>query len=228
MTLQTPDALPGWTMSERRDIAALWSDMLNVSSASLVSYPSGSLVFSQGDFVHHAHLLRSGLVKLSCMLPEGTETIVTLAAAGQFIGHVSSDQNRYQPATATAVLETALYRIDVTQLEQLLGTNSKAAGLFVRGYELDQAEAFRAILELKKLTTPQRFARLLLWLAEIQSVATTRLPLKIPIPLKDREMAEVLGVSSENFSRLLHRMIHSKDILRINRRIVIISPDLCK
>jgi CRP/FNR family transcriptional regulator len=218
--------VPVWTMSDRRDILALWSELLNVGSESATFYAPGSVIFHQGDVTSHAFLLRSGLAKLTYTLPEGTETIVALAASGQLVGCSTASHDRYYRASAIAVIETAAYQVNAGRLEQLLETNAKAAKLVVRSLELDLSEAFAAVVEMKTLTTQQRFRRLLLRLAELQNIATTQRSMYVPMPLKDREIAEVLGITRENFSRLLHKMISSRAIRRAGRHAVMLSKPL--
>lgn len=210
--------LPTWTMYRRRNSLSLWTELLQLAPESATSCAAGSYLFHEGDLGSHILLLKNGLIKLTCTLPDGAEAIVALVATGQFIDYAFTDHQRRRFASATAVVKSDVYYIDARRLEKLLATDGRVAQLVVRGIESDLAEALRVILEMKTLTTQQRFGRFLHWLAEVQNVGPIQLPLNVPVPLKDREIAQVLGISKENFSRLLHKMTSAGQIRRWARR----------
>ncbi|MEL6598903.1 MAG: Crp/Fnr family transcriptional regulator [Pseudomonadota bacterium] len=72
--------------------------------ATVLTYPKGQVLFTQGDDSERMFLVLSGTVKISILSEAGKEVIIHLAQPGEALGEISIIDD--QPRTATATMRT--------------------------------------------------------------------------------------------------------------------------
>jgi CRP-like cAMP-binding protein len=81
-----------------------------------------------------------------------------------------------------------------------------------------------ALVEAKTLNTLERFTLLVQQLAAVLEVPRTQRPLRLPLPLSDGEMASLLGVTKEYFSRRKRHWESEGHFHWEGRTLVILNP----
>ncbi len=209
-----------WTMEDRKRVLAAWEDLLQ--STVPRTHKQGFTLFCQGDSVSEVLLLKQGLVKLNHTLPCGRETLIGIRLPGQFVEWAPHCSGAHA-VTATAVTELRVYHIRADHFHREVSRHSSALQLLSEVMRLDLYEALAALIEFKTLPTSDRLILLFSRMAEAQGIPKVGGPVRIHLPLKDHELAALLGISKENFSRMRRKLEKQRRIARVDQHVVIIS-----
>jgi len=208
-----------WTMGDRKRVLAAWEDLLRPTAPR--THKQGSTLFWQGDSKSEVLLLKQGLVKLNHTLPSGLETLVQIRLPGQFIEWAPHCPGT-PTVTATAVTKVEVYHISADSFHRKVSGHCSALHLLSEVMRLDLYEALAELIELKTLPTSERMILLLLRVAEAEGISTAGGPVRVHLPLKDHELAALLGISKENFSRMRRKLERQHRIIRVDQHVVII------
>ena len=82
--------------------------------------PNKHTIFSQGDAAEAVFYIQSGKVKLTVVSQQGKEAVVAILEGGAFFGESCLAGHTVRTATATAVEDSSLMRIDKDAMMQVL------------------------------------------------------------------------------------------------------------
>lgn len=171
-------------------------------SWTLAELTGGDIVYREGCFADRLFAVRSGLVKVVAHMPNGRVRILGLHGPGAILGLVTP------ASTCTTYLHTAMAVTEVqaewapaVQLRRLRRDCAEEYLQLVERHCEELKNAERWITEFSGDTTTCRIARVIKYLAELQSRPD---PHTVEL-LTCQEMAEVIGVSTESASRVLAR-----------------------
>jgi CRP/FNR family transcriptional regulator, cyclic AMP receptor protein len=82
--------------------------------------PKKHAIFSQGDAADAVFYLQSGKVKLTVVSKQGKEAVVAVLERGSFFGESCLAGQTVRPATATALEDSSLVRIDKDAMLRVL------------------------------------------------------------------------------------------------------------
>jgi len=178
-------------------------------------------MFLQGSRPHHAFMLTHGLVKLVGTLPSGRQTIVGLRFPGQWLDASAHLLRTSHPVSAIALVDCGICKIDADRFLAILGSNARAAGLFIENEAVDLHNVGVTLMEFKVLNAEQRLERLLTTLAfalgkESADGKTRRLRL----PLSDSDIAELIGISAQHLSTLKVSLHRTRRVQWIDKKLV--------
>ena len=74
-------------------------------------YKRSEIIFVEEDTGNYMYVIKEGRVKVSRILPNGKETILTFHQAGEYFGEMSLIDGETAPATVTAVVATTIFFI---------------------------------------------------------------------------------------------------------------------
>lgn len=159
-----------------------------------LTYPAGSIIYSAGEPATALFTLRSGLVKMTQYLPDGTQRIVRLMRKTDLLGLEAMVEGDY-PHTATALQTTEVCRLPVDYVRQLSQTNTQLYQEMMGRWNKALSSADRWITEFSTGSARHRVVRLLLWLAGDGDESCD---------LFSREdLGAVLGLTTETASRTM-------------------------
>jgi len=176
------------------------------------NYAKGSIVFYEGDESEYLHILMKGSVKLYKTSPKGTQIQINRFTAPGFIGEFVCFENEAFPATCEFVSEGMIGLLPVEKLyeylnqpefsleliKSLTGKVSLLSAL-VHKETILSSEAKVADLMLKKVTIFNR--------------------------LKNNEIASILNLTPETFSRILTKL-KKEGIVKIeNHKLIILNQE---
>src|SRR5277367_267030 len=87
---------------------------------SLREYQDGEKLFSQADPATAVFYIRKGKVKISVVSTQGKEAVIALLGAGDFFGEGCLAGQPLRMASATAVAESSVLRIEKERMIRLL------------------------------------------------------------------------------------------------------------
>lgn len=161
-------------------------------------FPAGGSIYSAGDPGETLFTIRSGLVKLTRFLPDGSQRIVRLLRRTDVMGLETLIGNDYEH-TAITLQDTELCRLPVEAVRRLSRGNNQLYNELMARWHRALSDADRWIADFSTGTARARVARLLLWLAELEEGNTCQL-------FGREDLGAVLGLTTETASRTMAEM----------------------
>ncbi len=166
-------------------------------------YQRNQIVFLQGDRAATLFYIQRGKVKVSVLSKKGKEATLALLGPGDFLGEacIASDQ-RFRTATATAIADCSLLRIERDEMIRLLHEQRAISELFV-SYLLSRNRRIQEdLIDQLFNSSEKRLARALLLLARFGKEQRS----KTVIPkISQQALAEMIGTTRPRVSFFLNR-----------------------
>jgi CRP/FNR family cyclic AMP-dependent transcriptional regulator len=158
------------------------------------TFKRGEVLFHEEDLGNALFIIQSGQVKIVCLAPDGEDRILNVVGPGQYLGELSLVDGAPRSATAVALERVevlALYREDFLALFKRHPATALAvmSGLVAMVRRLSDE-----VRDLTALDVAGRLAKKLLELAN-QHGQVTPAGLRITVPLKQQELAEMIGAT---------------------------------
>lgn len=93
-------------------------------------YPTGKIIFSQGDAADSVHYIVRGKIKITVMSEQGKEAVVGLLGKGDFFGEGCLIAQPIRLATATSLTDATVMRIEKAEMIRVLHAEPAFAGMF--------------------------------------------------------------------------------------------------
>jgi CRP-like cAMP-binding protein len=162
---------------------------------------TGTFVVQQGHDPSSIYLLRQGLVKLIYTNPDGRETMLGLRAAGWYAGAVSSLMHTPSIYSVKTVTPCVFSTIAADEFSMKLMQSARMMRHFMDTL-CNELISQSAEAQLRLHSAEQRLAH---FMAERCS-QHPQLQTLDPLPLlKQMELAQLLAITPEHLSRLLHK-----------------------
>ena len=162
----------------------------------------GQILLEQDKPAHFVHLIQSGMVKLMHLNPEGTEQTIGLRSSGWYSGAVSVLMHAPSLYSVHAVTPCVVHAIPAEEFAGRLMQNSKVMRHFMRVLCHELCSQASAQVEIMSLTAADRLLRFM----EERKMSGETWKAIDPLPvLKKLELAQLLSISPEHLSRLLHK-----------------------
>lgn len=165
-------------------------------------YRSGSELFVADQFADTCYLINRGIVALYYALPGGDETLFALAYPGELINLTVLNPAQPTSSSGSAVTDCEVYRIDLNRLESAGQEDPGILKMLNQFLQKQVALRTKALVELKSLSPATRLEQRLGELAEVLGCNILGQPVRVPVPLRDGEMATLLGLSDRQFKRV--------------------------
>jgi len=173
-------------------------------------------LFLQGNPPQEVFYIERGLVKLIRLSESGQELAIGLQSEGSLLGASSVIVQEPYPFAAITVTNCSLSRIPADIFLRLAKTDEQFCWYL---HEVHSHEVHRNVSQLaalKYLTARQRFERLLLQFISSIPPQEKQTPMKIHLPLKHWEIAQLIGIRPEHLSRIIQQIkregiLHKKD-----------------
>jgi CRP-like cAMP-binding protein len=172
------------------------------SGRTIVVYRQQSPIFAQGDDADAVFYIQSGQVKLTVVSPQGKEAVIAILEAQAFFGEGCLTGQPQRIATATALTDCALMRIEKSALMQVLHAEPAFSALFT-AYLLSRNRRIEEdLIDQLFNSSEKRLARVLLLLARFGKEGQTELV--IP-KISQETLAEMIGTTRSRVSFFLNK-----------------------
>jgi CRP/FNR family transcriptional regulator, anaerobic regulatory protein len=162
---------------------------------SQITYQAGTQIYAQDDEANAIMTIRSGLVKLTQFLPDGTQRIVRLLCKTDVVGLEALVNPTYEH-TATALHETQICRIHVDNIRDLSQVRPEICKDLMGRWHRALNDADRWIIEFCTGPARSRVARLLIWLCDRYGQEHCEL-------FGREDLGALLGLTTETVSRIM-------------------------
>lgn len=165
------------------------------------TYPTGAVLFAEGQVPRGVFIVRRGRVKLSISGSDGRTLILRMVDAGCPMGVASVVSGREYEATAETQEPSEISFLRQSDLLRLMRLHGELALWVTQHISADYASTCREIRDLiLSDSASEKFARLLVGWLDQNSQA--RNPSQVKLALTHEEIGQMIGTSRETVSRL--------------------------
>jgi CRP-like cAMP-binding protein len=187
--------------------------------ATLVEFGGNEAVFSEGTPAEFMYMVASGMVRISRRAASGRQQVISFLLSGDIFGQLPEEGVYVNSATAMGL--TTLYRVHLSQLEELLRHEPQLQRNFLLRMAFDLRQAQKRILVLGQQNVSQRLASFLLDLMEHEDFYDPQQK-QLSLPLSRFDLGDYLGTSPETVVRVLARLEKDGLIRRLSARLLLI------
>lgn len=165
-------------------------------------FGKNQVIFSEGDPVEAIYFMKTGLVKVFIITPDGKEQTINILQPGDFFPHMGFLEGGQYPATAQTLEETSLAIIRRNALMDLLRENCDLTLNILLATAERVSTLQKRYRDLLQRDLRARICRALLWLAESHGRQSPE-GMKLSIHLTHQELANLVGAARESVSRTM-------------------------
>jgi CRP/FNR family cyclic AMP-dependent transcriptional regulator len=182
------------------DLPASLAEVLE-QEAVTTTYPTGAVLFSEGQAARGVFVVRRGRVRLTMYGRDGRTLILRIVGPGFALGIASVVSARQYEATAMAQEPCEISFLRNTDFLRHMRLNGELAFWVTQHISQDYASTCREIRDLILTDSArERFARLLVGWLDQNSEAKN--PTQVKMALTHEEIGQMIGTSRETVSRL--------------------------
>jgi CRP-like cAMP-binding protein len=160
------------------------------------------VVFSQGDRADSVYYVRTGKVKLSVTSASGKEAVIGVLGDGDFFGEGSLISQPVRLATATALSDSTLDRIDKSKMLHVLHHEPKFSDRFTAHLLTRNSRVEADLVDQLMNSSEKRLARTLLLLANFGKEGR---PEPITTKISQETLAEMVGTTRPRISFFMNK-----------------------
>ena len=191
-------------MAHGKDQPVDWEAILNgiFRGKTVIEYGMARNIFRQGQPADSLFYVRRGKVKLTVISKQGKEAIVAILSAGDFFGEGCLAGQQTRMATAVAMTDCSLDKLDKSVMARLLHEKHDVSELFVK-HLLSRNIRYEAdLVDQLFNSSEKRLARILLLLAHFgkESRAETVVP-----TVNQDTLAQMVGTTRSRVSHFMNK-----------------------
>jgi CRP-like cAMP-binding protein len=191
-------------MADKKDKIVDWEHVLNgvFRGKTVMECGLDRLVFRQGQPADSLFYLRRGKVKLTVISPEGKEAIISVLSAGEFFGEGCLAGQPVRMATAVAMTDCTLDKIDKPLMTRMLHEHQEMAELFVKHLLTRNIRYEADLVDQLFNSSEKRLARILLLLSHFGKESKS----EVVIPRVNQDtLAQMVGTTRSRVSHFMNR-----------------------
>jgi CRP/FNR family cyclic AMP-dependent transcriptional regulator len=172
------------------------------SGRTLVSYKRNQKVFAQGDPADSIFFILKGKIKLTVISKAGKEAVVSILGVGDFFGEGSLAGQHLRMATAAAMLESSIMRLERLSVIRALRREPAFSELFLRYLLSRNIRIEEDLVDHLFNSSEKRLARVLLLLANFGKKGA---PEPVIPKISQETLAEIVGTTRSRVSFFMNR-----------------------
>ena len=156
------------------------------------NYSKGAIIFSQGDRADAVFYIRKGNVKITVTSDQGKEGVVAILGADEFLGEGCLIGQPLRLATATAMTESAVMRVEKAEMVRVLHEEPSFGEMFTAHLLTRKSRVEEDLVDQLFNSSEKRLARTLLLLANFGKEGR---PEPITTKISQETLAEMIGTT---------------------------------
>lgn len=180
-------------------------------------YPKGSLIYKQGEKIDHFSYLKSGLVKLVRNTDDKNEQIICFARPLDFVSLLSIFSETYHQYSVIALEDSEICSLYLDEVKEMAMQNGRFALSLAEKINRASDNIILTMLNIRQRRLLGRIAYILLYFANEVYKSDV-----FDMPVSRKEIAEFIGMTTENVIRTLSEFRQDK-IIRINGKTIEIA-----
>lgn len=197
------------------------SQIKHIAQSLLIkNFAKNDTIFFEGDKATSCYIIFSGKVKIYKVSRQGKEQIIHIMQSPDVLAEVPMFAGENYPASCAALTESVLLSLSREKLIQLIKTEPQIA-LNMLALQAQRLREFT--LQLESLSTQDTAERLMKYLStKISNEGIIKLDLSLTA------LASLLGVSRENLSRTISKLVKEKIITYNGKQIQLLAKQKLK
>jgi CRP/FNR family transcriptional regulator, cyclic AMP receptor protein len=167
-----------------------------------LKYSKDAVIFSQGEVADAVYYLEKGRAKLTVISANGKEAVIAILGAGDFFGEGCLSGLRVCIATATAMTESAVMRVDRVAFVRAIESEPAFAQLFMDHLLRRSIRVESDLVDQLFNSSEKRLARLLLLLANFGQETK---PEPVIAKISQETLAEMVGTTRSRVSFFMNK-----------------------
>lgn len=184
-------------------------------------FKKGSIIFMEGEKGEAIYFVKSGKVKISKTSSIGKEYIIKIMEKGDVFAESVLFVGGEYPATAEAIEDSEVIMLKNQDIENLILKNSKIALSIIKLMAKRLKNVAVIIENLALRDSIGRTASVLLTFAKERGI-NTKEGILLNLNLNRQDLANIVGTSRENVTRILSQM-DKEGIIHLDRQKIIIK-----
>ena len=172
------------------------------SGRSVSKYRKGKKVFSQGDPGDAVFYIQEGSVKICVVSEQGKEAIVALHGNGDFFGESCLNGHPLRVATAVAVTQCVIMRIEKAAIVRVLRDEPKFSEVFMAHLLSRNTRVEEDLVDQLFNSSEKRLARVLLLMANFGKESK---PEPVIAKISQETLAEMVGTTRSRVSMFMNK-----------------------
>jgi CRP/FNR family transcriptional regulator, cyclic AMP receptor protein len=168
----------------------------------LKNYPTDEVIFSQGGPADAVFYIRKGKVKLIVTSKQGKQAVVAILGTGAFFGEGCLNGQSLRLATALALTESEVLRVQKIEMVRILHAEPTFAEMFMAHLLTRNSRVEEDLVDQLFNSSEKRLARTLLLLANFGKDDT---PQKIPAKISQETLADIIGTTRPRVSFFMNK-----------------------
>ena len=169
---------------------------------SITQCPPNHKIFSQGDPSDAVFYIQKGRVKLTTLSKHGKEAVIAILGARDFLGEACLMGQLVRVASATAIVPSAVLRIEKGEMLRVLQKERALSGFFISYLLSRNARIQEDLVDQLFNSTEKRLARTLLLLARYGKEGN---PETVVPEINQETLAEMIGVTRERVNFFMNK-----------------------
>jgi len=191
-------------MADKKDRPVDWESFLAgiTRGKTVIEHGASRIVFRQGQPADSLFYLQRGKVKLAVTSKDGKEAIVAILSAGEFFGEGCLAGQQLRMATATAMTDCTLFRIEKPLMTRMLHEQHEISECFL-AHLLSRNIRYEAdLVDQLFNSSEKRLARILLLLSHFGK--ESRVEPVLPRVSQD-DLAQMVGTTRSRVSHFMNK-----------------------
>lgn len=206
-------------------VEKLEGDDLDIVCSSKVEkeFGQGELIIKEGNLIRNFVYLKSGLVKLYRTDDSGKEQIISIAKPFDYVSLLSVFSNDRYHYSVTALEKSVTCNLEMKEVKRMARENGNLALNLLEYMSRVADKIILDSLEVRKKHLKGRVAYLLLFFSQNVYFSS-----EFDLPLSRKEMAEYVGMTTENVIRSLSEFRRDGILKIYGKTILIVKMDTLK
>jgi CRP-like cAMP-binding protein len=191
-------------MAEKKEQPVDWEALLNgiFRGKTIIECGMGRSVFRQGQPADSLFYIRRGKVKLTVLSQQGKEGVIAILGAGEFLGEGCLAGQPLRIATAVAITDCTLDKIDKLLMQHMLHEKHEISELFVKQLLVSNIRYEADLVDQLFNSSEKRLARILLLLSHFGK--ESRAEVIVP-KINQDTLAQMVGTTRSRVSHFMNR-----------------------
>src|SRR5580704_2877440 len=166
------------------------------------TYRASDAIFAQGDKADAVFYIKEGKVKLAVVSRQGKEAVVAILSNGDFLGEGCLAGQQVRMATAIAIAECTVIKLEKAVVVSLLDKEPTFSGLFVSHLLSRNIKIEEDLVDQLFNSSEKRLARVLLLLANFGKQGS---PQTVIPKISQETLAEIVGTTRSRVNFFMNR-----------------------
>jgi CRP-like cAMP-binding protein len=166
------------------------------------THPRKQIIFAQGEAADAVFYIKRGKVKVTVISTHGKEAVVALLGIDEFLGEGCLIGQPKRLATATAMTECVIMRVDKSEILRVLQDEPAFSRMFISHILARNARVEEDLVDQLFNSTEKRLARMLLLLANFGKEGR---PEPIVAKISQETLAEMIGTTRSRVSHFMNK-----------------------